>query len=324
VSQNFEISLQNNKMGIKEKLRNLAKNILWRIGDKTTSIEEKIEICLKCGERFDEKIEAMVVLPCIHVLHLRCIGNGTCPEENCKTYAEEIIETIELEEILEKESEETIEEEEIIENIEKERMEVEEEILIREELIEEENQTGNRKRKRKGQESANKRQRKNDDRKEKLEQIIEELKKPIKTEWGEVELRELVEEGTVVELFCELERVREMNKETNRIAIKGYYNLGKKITEEIGGNNEKKAKRLLKKMINEVMGKLQWDNLPEDEKRRKRDKVRKKKNRALKICRLFQEIGEKRIRMVKSNMTNVLLNLTWEEIEYIIENIKME
>jgi hypothetical protein len=300
-------------MGIKEKLRNLANNILYMIGNKTIILEEKIETCLKCGERFDEKIEAIVILPCIHVIHLRCIGEGECLEENCGTYAEEIIETVELEEIFEKESEETMIEEEIIENIEEERMEIEEEIVV-EELIGKNNSSKNRKRKREEPEIGNKKQKRNDERREKLEQIIEKLKESVRTEWGKVELKELEEKKTFIESYCELERIREMDKEITRMVVKGYYNLGKRIVERIEEKDEKEAKGLLKEMTNEVMEKYQWDNLPKDEKKKKRKRVRDRKNRALKIHRLFQEIGEKRIRNMKPNMTNFMLDITWEEI----------
>jgi hypothetical protein len=307
-------------MGIKEKLRNLANNILSMIGDKAIILEEKIEICLKCGERFNEKIEAVVILPCIHVVHLRCVGEGICPEESCGTYAEEVIETVELEEIFEKESEETMVEEEIIENTEEERMEIEEEMVVKE-PVGRNNFNKGRKRKREEPESGNKKQKRNDERREKLDQIIGKLKESVRTEWGEVELKELKEEKTFIESYCELERIREMDKETTRMVVKGYYNLGKRIVERIEEKDEKEAKGLLKEMTNEVIEKYQWNNLPKDEKKKKRKRIRDRKNRALKIHRLFQEIGEKRIRNVKPNMTNFFLDITWEEIEYIKEQM---
>jgi hypothetical protein len=315
-------------MGIKEKLRNLANNILYMIGDSSVILKEKIETCKRCGEEFNRKREAILILPCIHVIHARCFGDGVCPEEDCEMLIDAVIETVEMEES----DEDTIKEEI---PISPEFREEQEEIQTPDNYDNdcgsnsENNWNANkRKRENKGidtkdeQKIRNKKQKRNDERKEKLEQIIEKLLEPIVTEWGEIELKELEEEGTVTELFHEIGRVKEINRETNRMVIKGYYNLGKKIANRIGKNEEGRIRKIHKEIVNEIMKESFWDNLPKKEEGKARRKVRNRKDRALKIYELFKGIGERKIRNVKPNMTNFLLDITWEEIEYIIENIE--
>jgi hypothetical protein len=98
------------------------------------------------------------------------------------------------------------------------------------------------------------------------------------------------------------------------MVIKGYYNFRKVIMERV---EKGKKKEIKKEIAEEIMEELQYNKLQENDERKARDKIRKRRDRAIKTYELFSEIGIERIRNIKSNMTNLLLNLNREEMEYI-------
>jgi hypothetical protein len=156
----------------------------------------------------------------------------------------------------------------------------------------------------------------------KVEKFVNELMTPINTEDLLIPEIQNVETGDIEKL---VERYISLGN-TNGKNILIWYNIGQTFEREIKVriNQTKPDQTAREELYDEMMEFIVDGNENIDEKQKKREALRKSMQGAIKIYKLFIEVGPDKINRVKETFVTTIIKLTNPEIQQIIRRIKYD
>ncbi|CAB4441800.1 unnamed protein product [Rhizophagus irregularis] len=157
---------------------------------------------------------------------------------------------------------------------------------------------------------------------DRVEKFINELMTPINVEDLLIPEIQNVENYDVEKL---VERYISLGN-TNSKNILIWYNIGQTFEQEIKARiNRTKTDQTVREELYDEMMKFIVDGLENiDEKQKKRDTLRKRMQGAIKIYKLFIEIGPDKIYRVKETFVTTIIKLTNPEVQQIIRRIEYD
>jgi hypothetical protein len=146
-----------------------------------------------------------------------------------------------------------------------------------------------------------------------LKKLIEELSDPKGTPSETSQDFEITEKrtGNFFDLYNTIIDMEGQEEIVKREVIKSYYNFGKALEDRYDHYKKNNPKRTAQALVNKEVRKQLPDSVSDD-------LLRKKKEWALKIYNLFNEIGKHKIQRIKSFSVSSISKLSQDDIDHIL------